>query len=84
MRIISLSQDTRKNVLNDLLKRSPNNYGQYESTVNEIIENVKQNGDKALFEYTLKFDKFSLNADNIVVTREEIEEAYKSMDEKLV
>ena len=84
MRIIFLSQDTRKNVLNDLLKRSPNNYGQYESTVNEIIENVKQNGDKALFEYTLKFDKFSLNADNIVVTREEIEEAYKSMDEKLV
>ena len=44
MRIISLSQDTRKDVLNDLLKRSPNNYGQYESTVNEIIENVKQNG----------------------------------------
>ena len=81
MRIIFLSQDTRKNVLNDLLKRSPNNYGQYESTVNEIIENVKQNGDKALFEYTLKFDKFSLNADNIVVT---LEEAYKSMDEKLV
>ncbi len=84
MRIISLSQDTRKNVLNDLLKRSPNNYGQYESTVNDIIENVKQNGDKALFEYTLKFDKFELNADNIVVTREEIEEAYQAMDEKLV
>lgn len=84
MRIISLSQDTRKNVLNDLLKRSPNNYGQYESTVNEIIENVKQNGDNALFEYTLKFDKFTLNAENIVVTRDEIEEAYNSMDEKLV
>ena len=84
MRIISLSQDTRKDVLNDLLKRSPNNYGQYESTVNEIIENVKQNGDNALFEYTLKFDKFTLNAENIVVTRDEIEEAYNSMDEKLV
>lgn len=84
MRIISLSQDTCKDVLNDLLKRSPNNYGQYESTVNEIIENVKQNGDNALFEYTLKFDKFTLNAENIVVTRDEIEEAYNSMDEKLV
>ena len=84
MRIISLSQDTRKDVLNDLLKRSPNNYGQYESTVNEIIENVKQNGDNALFEYTLKFDKFTLNEENIVVTRDEIEEAYNSMDEKLV
>ena len=84
MRIISLSQDTRKDVLNDLLKRSHNNYGQYESTVNEIIENVKQNGDNALFEYTLKFDKFTLNAENIVVTRDEIEEAYNSMDEKLV
>lgn len=84
MRIISLSQDTRKNVLNDLLKRSPNNYGQYESTVNEIIENVKTNGDQALFDYTLKFDKFALSAENIRVTREEIEEAYQAMDEKLV
>lgn len=84
MRIIELSQETKQNILNDLLKRSPNNYSQYEATVNEIIENVKQNGDKALFDYTLRFDKFALNAENIKVTREEIEEAYAKLDAGLV
>lgn len=84
MRIIELSQETKQNILNDLLKRSPNNYSEYEATVNEIIENVKQNGDRALFDYTLKFDKFALNAENIKVTREEIEEAYTKLDAGLV
>ncbi len=84
MRIVSLSQESRKSILNDLLKRSPNNYGQYESTVNDIIENVKANGDQAIFEYTKKFDRFDLTAENIKVTREEIDEAYTSMDAKLV
>jgi len=84
MRIIDLSKDSCKNVLNDLLKRSPNNYGQYESTVNDIIENVKKNGDQALFEYTKKFDRYELTADNILVTREEIDAAYEAMDPKLV
>ncbi len=84
MRIIELSKETKDNLLNDLLKRSPNNYGQFEATVNEIIENVKTNGDKAVFEYTAKFDKFDLNADNIKVTRAEIEEAYTKMDANLV
>ncbi len=84
MRIIELSKETKDNLLNDLLKRSPNNYGQFEATVNEIIENVKENGDKAVFEYTAKFDKFDLNTDNIKVTRAEIEEAYSKMDAALV
>ncbi len=84
MRIINLTEDTKQNLMNDLLKRSPNNYSQYEATVNEIIENVKTNKDKAIFDYTLKFDKFELNAENIKVTREEIEEAYSLMDAKLV
>ena len=84
MRIVALTEDTKQNVMNDLLKRSPNNYSQYESTVNEIIENVKANKDKAVFEYTKKFDKFDLSAENIKVTREEIEEAYTKMDAKLV
>ncbi len=84
MRIVALTEDTKQNVMNDLLKRSPNNYSQYESTVNEIIENVKANKDKAVFEYTKKFDKFDLTAENIKVTREEIEEAYTKMDTKLV
>ncbi len=84
MKIVNLSQESRKSILNDLLKRSPNNYGQYESTVNDIIENVKANGDQAIFEYTKKFDRFDLTAENIKVTREEIDEAYASMDPKLV
>ena len=84
MRIVALTEDTKQNVMNDLLKRSPNNYSQYESTVNEIIENVKANKNQAVFEYTRKFDKFELNAENIKVTREEIDEAYTKMDDKLV
>ncbi len=84
MRIVNLTEATKKNVMNDLLKRSPNNYSQYEATVNEIIENVKTNKNKAIFEYTLKFDNFRLNEENIKVTRKEIEEAYSLMDAKLV
>lgn len=84
MRIVELTESTRKNVLNDLLKRSPNNYSEYEETVNEILANMKENGDKALFAYTLKFDKFQLTPENIRVTEEEIQEAYAQMDPQLV
>ncbi|MBQ8118399.1 MAG: histidinol dehydrogenase [Lachnospiraceae bacterium] len=84
MRIIELTKETKTDLLNNLLKRSPNNYGQFEATVNEIIEKVKTNGDKALFEYTAKFDKFALNADNIKVTRSEIDEAYNKLDPELI
>lgn len=84
MKIIKLTKETKENILEDLLKRSPNSYGEYEATVNEIINNVRKNKDKALFEYTLKFDKFELNAENIKVTKEEIEEAYTLVDSKLV
>lgn len=84
MRIIELSKETKQNILMDLLKRSPNNYSQYEATVNEIIERVKSQGDNALFDYSLKFDKFPLNSENIKVTREEIQEAYKKLDSGLI
>ena len=84
MRIVELTESTRKNVLNDLLKRSPNNYSEYEETVNEILSIVKENGDQALFGYTLKFEKFQLTPENIRVTREEIREAYAQMDSELV
>ncbi|MDE5950051.1 MAG: histidinol dehydrogenase, partial [Acetatifactor sp.] len=84
MRIVELTEGTRKNVLNDLLKRSPNNYSEYEGTVNEILAAVKTGGDKALFEYTLKFDKYQLTPENIRVTPEEIREAYDQMDPALV
>lgn len=84
MRIVSLTAESKKSILDDLLKRSPNNYGQYESTVNEIIRRVKEEGDKAVFEYTLNFDKFALTPENIRVTREEIEEAYTKLDAGLI
>ena len=84
MRIIKLTEETKKNLMDDLLKRSPNNYSQYESTVNEILANVKDNKNQAVFEYTAKFDKFNLTAENIKVSREEIEEAYTLMDDNLV
>ena len=84
MRIVKLSRETKQSILADLLKRSPNNYSQYENTVNEIIEKVRQEKDRALFDYTLKFDHFALNKDNIQVTREEIEEAYSRLDAGLI
>lgn len=84
MRIVALSNDTKQSILDDLLKRSPNNYTQYEATVNEIIERVKTEGDAAVFDYTLKFDKFELTPENIKVTKEEIEAAYSKLDAKLI
>lgn len=84
MRIVELTGETKQGILDDLLKRSPNNYSQYEEKVNEIIGKVKTEGDRALFEYTLKFDKFVLTEDNIKVTGQEIDEAYKKLDPKLV
>lgn len=84
MRIVKLTDKTKRDILGDLLKRSPNNYSQYEAAVNEIIEKVKAEKDRALFEYTLKFDKFELNAENIKVTRQEIEAAYGKLDPELI
>jgi len=84
MRIIKLTEETKKNLMEDLLKRSPNNYSQYEATVNDILANVKENKNQAVFEYTAKFDKYNLTAENIKVTREEIDEAYTLMDADLV
>ncbi len=83
MRIVKLTAKTKANILSDLLKRSPNNYSEYESTVNGILEDVRRDRDRALFEYTLKFDKYALNADNIKVTRAEIDAAYGLLDDGL-
>ena len=84
MRIVELTESTKKNLLKDLLKRSPSSYGTYEQTVSEIVNNVKENGDKAVFDYTEKFDHFALNSGNIRVTEEEIKEAYKEIPEDLI
>lgn len=84
MRIVKLTDETKNNILEDLLKRSPNSYGKFEAAVNDILLNVRTNKDAALFKYTKDFDKADINASNIVVTKDEIEEAYTKVDPALV
>ena len=82
MRIIKLDEQSKKNILSDLLKRSPNNYDSFQDSVNEILANVKENGDKAVFEYTAKFDGATITADTLRVTDEEIAKAYDEIEDK--
>lgn len=84
MRIIELNQQTKNNILENLLKRSPNQYEEYTKVVTEIINDVKENRDAAIFKYTERFDKAIINKDNIRVTEEEIEEAYRLLDPTLI
>ena len=84
MRIIELTEEARTNILENLLKRSPNSYGEFEGRVNEIIENVRANRDAAIFDYTKRFDGADINAEIILVTEDEIKEAYEKVDEKLL
>lgn len=84
MRIIELTEEARTNILENLLKRSPNSYGEFEGRVNEIIENVRANRDAAIFDYTKRFDGADINAESILVTEDEIKEAYEKVDEKLL
>ena len=84
MRIEKLDESTKKNLLEDLLKRSPNNYGKYEASVREILDTVKEKGDKAVFSYTKKFDGAEINPENVLVTEEEVKEAYDAVDDSLI
>ena len=84
MRIQRLDHDTKKNLLEDLLKRSPNQYSAYEKDVAKILEDVKREGDEALFGYTARFDGAHLDAETVRVTEQEIQEAYDQVDEELL
>ena len=84
MRTLKLTEETKKELLGNLLNRNPGSYGEYEETVNGIITDIRNNGDKALFEYTQKFDKCVIDANSIKITRQEIEEAYKALDPEFV
>ena len=84
MRIVALNDENKNNLLEELLKRSPNSYGQYEQTVNEIIEQIRTKGDEALFAYTEKFDKCKVTAQNIRVTEAEIQEGLEKADKRLL
>ena len=84
MRIIKLTSDSKQKLMGELLKRTTDDYGEQETIVKDILKNVHDRGDAALFEYTKKFDKADLNASNVKVTEDEIEEAYGFVDEELV
>lgn len=84
MRTVRLTKDSTKDILENLLKRSPNNYGKYEAAVDEILKKVRAEGDKALFAYTREFDKAEITAETVRVTEEEIKEAYEAVDPSLV
>ena len=84
MRTVTLTKESTRDILDHLLKRSPNNYGKYEAAVADILSNVKSKGDEALFAYTKEFDKVEVTGESIRVTREEIDEAYTLVDPALV
>lgn len=84
MRQIKLTEETKKDILTTLLKRSPSQYPEYEKTVSEILSNVRKNGDKAVFEYTEKFDGYKYDENTIRVTEKEINEAYNNYDNELI
>ena len=84
MKILKLTEETQNNILENLLKRSPNSYGEFESRVDDIIQNVRERRDEAIFEYTEKFDGAKIGKENIRVTEEEIAEAYELVDPKLL
>ena len=84
MRKVKLTKESTKDILENLLKRSPNNYGKYEDAVTTILAKVRAEGDAALFEYTKEFDKVDVTKETIRVTQEEIDEAYKLVDPSLI
>ena len=84
MRIVALDKNTRENILSDLLKRDPNNYDTYGETVQEIVNQVKEKKDEAVFAYTKQFDGASINAGNVRVTEAEIKEAMEAVEPELL
>ena len=84
MRTVRLTKESTKDILENLLKRSPNNYGKFESAVADILVQVKEKGDEALFSFTREFDKVDITPETIRVTEEEIQEAYQAVDASLL
>ena len=84
IKTVKLTKETKQDLLQTLLKRSPNNYGAYEGTVAEIVGRVREEGDRALFAYTEQFDKCTIDAESIVVTETEIREAFTLLDADFV
>ncbi len=84
MRIIKLTEETKKELLGNLLGRNPGSYYEYEKTVNDIINDIRRNGDKALFEYTSRFDGCSIDSSSIRITEDEVKKAYEALDPEFI
>ena len=84
MRIVKLDENTREQALEKLIGRGASGYGDYEKTVQDIIANVRENGDEAVIGYEKKFDRCDLTPQTLRVSREEIEEAYAALDPALI
>ena len=84
MRIVKLTKETTENILENMLKRSPGQYGEYEARVQEILSRVKEQKDEAVFSYTRQFDRADIGPENVRVTEEEIREAYRRVDPGLL
>ncbi|MBP5309854.1 MAG: histidinol dehydrogenase [Lachnospiraceae bacterium] len=84
MRIVNLTNDTKQDILKSLLKRSPSQYTEYEKTVADILSDVRERGDDAVFELTNRFDKWDINSSNVRVTKAEIEQAYEQVDPEFI
>lgn len=84
MRKIHLTKESKKNLLDTLLKRSPNHYENYEGQVAEILNEVRQKKDNALFTFTKRFDGAEISAATIQVTEAEIKEAYALVEPSLI
>ncbi|MCR5785856.1 MAG: histidinol dehydrogenase [Eubacterium sp.] len=84
MRIVKLDKNSKKDLLDKLLKRSPSSYGEFEDRVYDIVSNIRKKGDEALFDYTKQFDGADISPENILVTEEEIKEAYDKIDDELL
>ena len=84
MRIVNLTNETKQDILKNLLKRSPSQYTEYEKTVADILSDVRERGDEAVFELTNRFDKWDINSSNVKVTKAEIEQAYEQVDPEFI
>ena len=84
MKISKLNRENMSALLEHMQKRRPSSFPEQEAAVAKILEDVRTGGDKALFEYTMKFDHASLDADSLTVSEEEIREAYAKTGEDFV
>ena len=84
MQILKLTDEAFGTILTNMLKRSPDSYPEQEAVVSVILADVRENGDKAVFNYTKKFDGADISAENFIVTEEEEKEAYEKVDPALI